>query len=243
MTGFCEADESMFYRNIKKVHKIATMSGVTSVSITGKGEPLVNFEDTRKVIKEFSDFPVEVQTNGIKISKNTELIDLLYMAGLDVLAISVDNLEDVKGLEKAVERAHDFGLTVRFTFNVTDIFPKNIHFQSFVEICKANKIDQFSFRRITSANYTEENKVHAWIKEHAENNMYDVLINQFKNGNYRMIRNLPYGAKLYDVENMSFTYFDYCIQDDNNDDDIRSLIYMENGHVYTSWNSEASRIF
>jgi hypothetical protein len=49
------------------------------------------------------------------------------------------------------------------------------------------------------------------------------------------IMRLPYGATLYMVEGVSCTHFDYCIQDSNNDNDIRSLIFHEDGHLSTSW--------
>ena len=57
------------------------------------------------------------------------------------------------------------------------------------------------------------------------------------------LRTLPYGAKLYDIYGISVTYFDYCIQDSSNEDDLRSLIFQEDGHLNTNWNSEAGRIF
>ncbi len=59
----------------------------------------------------------------------------------------------------------------------------------------------------------------------------------------RVLRKLPYGATLYDLDGIAVTHFDYCVQDDSGEDDVRSLIFLEDGHLYTAWNSPASRIF
>ena len=242
MTGYIESDESLFRRNFKKILNIAKMSEVSSVSITGKGEPMLNIPMVIEVAEVFSEFPVEIQTNGILLAKDPNLLNELWKAGLDIIAISIDNIKQFEELKNVTKHAHDLGMTVRYTVNVTDQLPK-YSFKKYVDIMKKYNIDQFSFRQITTANFTEESEVHTWIKEHAENDRYSDLIFQFKNFNYRHLRDLPYGAKLYDVEGMSFTYFDYCVQDNSNEDNIRSLIFMEDGHVYTSWNSSASKLF
>jgi len=36
---------------------------------------------------------------------------------------------------------------------------------------------------------------------------------------------------------------DYCVQDDNNGKNRRSLIYQSDGHLYDSWNFKESIIF
>jgi hypothetical protein len=46
-----------------------------------------------------------------------------------------------------------------------------------------------------------------------------------------------------DVGGIAVTFFEYCVQDSNGEDDIRSLIYNQDGHLYTTWNSPASMIF
>ena len=59
----------------------------------------------------------------------------------------------------------------------------------------------------------------------------------------RVIRKLPYGATIYDIGGIAVTWFDYCIQDAHGVDDIRSLIFQEDGHLYTAWDSPASILF
>ncbi len=51
------------------------------------------------------------------------------------------------------------------------------------------------------------------------------------------LRQLITGENLYEWEGISFTHSDHCIQErSNGEDDIRSLVFLEDGHVYTGWN-------
>jgi hypothetical protein len=51
------------------------------------------------------------------------------------------------------------------------------------------------------------------------------------------------GIEVYDIMGMSVCFSDYCIQQENRMEDIRSLIFHQDGHVYTSWDSPASILF
>jgi len=57
-----------------------------------------------------------------------------------------------------------------------------------------------------------------------------------------LIRELP-NLRIYDYKGLSVSSSDYCMQDESGADDIRSLIFMEDGHLYTNWNSKASILF
>ena len=250
MTGYMKSDWELFKININKVKRMANIAGVTSVSITGKGEPTLNLEAVLFVCNELKDYPIEIQTNGLKLLESPILIDKLCNMGVDIFAISMDQIIDFEKLKPVIERIKKLNRTVRVTLNITDNLPNpdSVGFRDYINYCKKYGIDQFSLRQITVANYTEPSSTHKWIEDHASNGYYDKLIEQFEkiqhdSYKYQFLGKLSYGAKLFDVDGISFTYFDYCIQDSNNGEDIRSLIYMEDGHVYTNWSSLASRIF
>lgn len=73
MTGKSSHDSKTWYRNIQKVGKLAEIAGVTSILITGKGEPILNevHEESFicKVCNIFKGYPIELQTNGIYLAK------------------------------------------------------------------------------------------------------------------------------------------------------------------------------
>lgn len=132
------------------------------------------------------------------------------------------------------------------TFNVTNSLKFcNLTFQSLLEYCLKWNIDQLTLRKIVAPNYTNETVQSEWIKENVDPQLYLRLIGEIKQACKKghHIRTLPYGGEVYDFYGVAVSYSDYCVQDDNNTEDIRSLIFMENGHVYTAWNSKASILF
>jgi len=240
MTGYMKSDFDLFRININKVKKMANTAGVTSVSITGKGEPTLNFFYIEFICQELKDYPLELQTNGLAMARNLTLVDSLVNIGIDIFAISMDKISDFEDMKPVIDRIKALNRTVRVTLNITDMLPSPtaIRFEDYINYCKKYNVDQLSFRQITVSNHTEYTNTHKWIDKHAHNDYYDRLIGQFKaQEKYnQFLESLPYGAKIYNVDGISFTYFDYCIQDTNNGEDIRSLIYMEDGHMYTNWN-------
>lgn len=266
MTGYMTADEELFINNLRKARHLAEMSQVSSISITGKGEPLLNLKMVRDVVREFRDFPVELQTCGLELADDTSLVDLLVLEDVDIFALSFDNWSDFEAMKYVIERVNRLNRTVRVTMNVSDMLIKPFkeagsrvpEFMDYINECKKYGVHQFSFRRLSipygSCGTPEGNRTANWIREHAKEDMntgvgyYQKLLRQFSDAcetdEIGMLRDLNYGAKLYTVRGISFTYFSYCIQDSSkNSEDIRSLIYQEDGHIYTTWNSLAGRIF
>jgi hypothetical protein len=251
MTGFLKPSPTLFFRNIEKAKTLAKHANITSVLITGKGEPMLEFDLVMKVIDEFRDFPLELQTNGKLLNENPEIkLSTLAVRGLNVLAISIDNPNEMIEYAPLVKKAQELGMLVRFTVNLTDRF-KGFAFYNIFEIARRRvEVDQFSIREVTiptDAIDTEESKnAQEWINKHVPNDFVKRIQFGMKAeleewGRYLMP--LPYGAKLYDLDGVSVTWFDYCVQDSNEGDDIRSLIYQEDGHMYFTWNSKASRLF
>jgi len=257
MTGYMKANKELFFRNLRKAKTLATASQVTDVIITGKGEPMFNEEsrnDVLEVCDILNEFPIVLQTNGRFLLKDAHKdgywIQLLStVAEMNTVAVSIDNKSLFHLYKRLWEELNENGFTIRVTVNLNNVSVEE-PFEWYIEQCKKYGIHQISFREITIPNYRQEteesNKAAEWIKERATKGINEwiaaLAVKLANNG--RKLRNLPYGAVLYDYEGISVTHFDYCIQDSSeNGDDIRSLIYQENGHMYTTWNSEASRIF
>ncbi|GAI14101.1 unnamed protein product, partial [marine sediment metagenome] len=117
--------------------------------------------------------------------------------------------------------------------------------------CLDLNIEQLTFRVIAIPNYVEFNsaisqKTKKWIQDNIKADdviMFLDSMESYLKGIGKIIRVLPYGAILYDYRSLSVTKFDYCVQDGAKEYKIRSLIFQEDGHLYTHWNSLASRIF
>jgi hypothetical protein len=201
------------------------------------------------VIDEFNEFPLELQTNGKHLKENPEKLTTLAMRGLNVLAISIDHTNGIYEYKELIKKAQELGMLVRYTFNLT-YWLELLSFEKLFEMCADVGIDQLSIREVSiptdAIDAQRSIEAQNWIKKHVKQGevsrihteMEATLVNHG-----RFLMPLPYGAKLYDLDGISVTWFDYCVQDSNEGDDIRSLIYQEDGHMYFTWNSKASRLF
>jgi len=249
MTGYLKPDHTLFFRNLKKVKTLAKHSQITSVLITGKGEPTLEWDLLMSILDEFNEFPVELQTNGKELNKHLEKIMTLATHGLNVLAISIDHPDEMLKNYDLVKKAQDNGILVRYTINLTDRFNK-FNFDLLFHECTKISIDQFSLREVTipmdAVDTAVSKSAQKWIEKNVDPNfvltMYEQM-NETLGENGRFLMSLPYGANLYDYKGISVTWFDYCVQDSNEGNDIRSLIYQEDGHLSMCWNSRASRLF
>lgn len=247
MTGFIESDGSLFYKNINKALTVSKQAEITSVLITGKGEPTMDLGLLYTII-EFIDkkyyLPIELQTNGILLKNNKHIVPTLKDCGLDVIAISIDNKFQLDRYGDLFDYIKQLNLVLRVTVNITNML--DLSFDQLLEYCILKNIDQLTIRRIVPPEDPKASQVVNWIKENAPVTLYDDMVKEAKeviNKNGKLIRQLSHGANIYDLSGVAFTHSDYCIQEFNMGSNIRSLIYQENGHLYTSWNSKASILF
>jgi len=264
MTWYPPKDEHSWLVNRDKVVNFARMAQVTDVIITGKGEPSLRTGFLMSVLTTFAGWPLVLQTNGRFLSGHPEKIQVLSDHGLNVLAVSIDDpkqMNEYKDLWDVVKWHPP--LTARVTVMVTPEVCQ-VPFLDWVDMSLDRGIRGLSFRQITvpeeCADTPEAKQTAEWIRsiQHTP-----AVLNWTRNFEWefkeserdkdhpsityhhdkKLVRKLPYGAVIKDFKGVSVTKFDYCIQDTCGDDDIRSLIYNQDGHLYTSWSSPASMIF
>jgi hypothetical protein len=247
MTGYLETNRGLITRNLPKVKELAHVGQVTSVLFTGKGEPTLNETDLFWLMKEFNHLPLGLQTNGLRLSRDLHLLERIAKAGLNTLAVSIDDLKQFTDYYELFARSKELGVLTRVTLNITNKLPKEINFESLVSLCKENYVRQLMLRNVVIPNNVPLNTPTVlWILKNVDPSMYPRLQNELKEAcekNGMAIRRLNFGSMVYDYREVSVTYSDYCVQDSNDGKDIRSLILMEDGHCYTSWNSDASALF
>jgi len=244
-----EHDYDMMQRNFKKLIRLANNSRTSSLLITGKGEPLLNFDSVANICYAFKDFPSDIQTNGIWLKNNLDAVKTLKNLGLDNFAISIDEMPFIDEIVDLLDKIKSCNLTTRICINVTDKLNEYYTFDKIISITKKYKIDQLLFRNVNIPNIVintpEAQKAQEWINQHVQKSRYNVLFAQMSGSEYRIgiIRSLPHGVVVYDVDGISVTFSDYCIQEYNKINDIRSYIMLPDGHVYTSWDKKSSRLF
>ena len=252
MTGYIEPGLSTFFRNIEKARTLAKAANVSTILLTGKGEPLLNFETTCYILEHFREYPTEIQTNGLWLSKHPDIVGFLKGYGLDTIAISVDHLDQMDDLEQLIKAIIECNMTCRICLNLTDKIPTDLSFKDIFYTIKEFNIHQLLIRNVMipkKVNYNTERAAKAvtWIGKHVDPKVYKKLYVDFEamiNLENDLVRTLPHGAEVYYLDGIDVSFSDYCIQESNNTKDIRSLIFLEDGHMYTSWDKvPASRLF
>src|SRR5512137_774891 len=94
------------WRNFRKACQLAARSGVTTVMLTGKGEPTLFPEQISAYLQALQpfDFPlVELQTNGILLGEQSERgrahLEAWSQAGLSLVAVSIMHYEPERNRE------------------------------------------------------------------------------------------------------------------------------------------------
>jgi len=246
MTGNVETNTVLFEGNMQKVLGLAERCGVTNILVTSKGEPILNMLSINIIGDMFHSFILEIQTNGIKLSKHKRLIDELYKYHYNIIAVSVDQPDDFRKFESLWEAINERNMISRATVILTRHFDTWM-FRDFINICKTYGIRQLTLRNMTIPDKVVATKealeVKNWILKYGDPQIYSRLIGAFESLGGDFVRTMSFGARIYDIEGISFTYFDDCIQENTINGDLRSLIYLEDGHMYTAWDKRGSIIF
>lgn len=246
MTFFPKENPSLFIRNLPKAQRIAEIASVNSVLITSKGEPLLNTETVLMCCEYFASFPLEIQTNGVFLTKQT--IGQLYKKGVNTVAISVDSYKNLLLYRYSYDICNDLGINVRITVVLSDLWDAASGYD-FLADCNTMGIKQVTLRTMTVPVHRQITKESIntadWITNNNHAERYEGFLSHIKTyetkGN--LIRTLPFGSSVYDMEGVAVTTIPYCIQEANNTTDIRSLIYHQDGHLYSSWDKRSSIIF
>lgn len=241
MTGAIPGDIWLMRRNADKVARLAKQAQVSSVLFTGKGEPLQSIVALTQLAPVFQEFPMELQTNGELLSM--EMIDSLAFLKFNTIAVSCNSLGDYEARKGVLERISSTRMISRLVFNLTDMLETQT-INELVMLCRQVYARQLILRNITIPTGTDpRNETAKWIVEHTKPNRYGSMVKAFLRKKPRKIRQLAHGDSVYEMDGVSVCMNEYCVQDTAGEEDIRSLIFQEDGHVYTAWNSPASILF
>lgn len=235
--------------------QFARDNGCNVVVLTGTGEPVQNM----RFIEFFSKInstlttpfkSIEVQTTGVML--DDEKLAKLRELGVTTISFSISNIFDnnrnleligcaeklrfdVFEIIKLVKK-HDFNL--RLSLNLVNDYDK-YSVEEVIAKCKELGADQVTFRKLYKSNLS--NEIDKWIDENASKTFYDELVKYIeKNGRYIGI--LPFGPKIYDVEEMSMVIDGDCMSEEAKDT-YKYLILRENAKLYSKWETKASLIF
>lgn len=249
MTGYMKSNTELFLDNLWLAERMAEQMGVSSVLITSKGEPFQCKEELlQQVYDIFVAYPLEIQTNGLILLNDDFHID----DHLNVVAVSVDDpIYFEMRYSDIWEKISKSNAIARATILMSARF-KGWTLSNFLRKCEQFNIRQLTFRRATIPENRIRNKESQgavdWIEQHNCIGYYrdiidEIILFSHNSEENTLVRKLPFGAEVHDFDGISLTYFDYCLQEYSNGGNLRSLIYQEDGHMYTTWNRKGSIIW
>lgn len=241
-------------RNLLKALLFAERSGVSTILLTGKGEPTLFPKDITTYLTHICKngrFPfIEMQTNGFVLDSSDRMdsdFKAWYDQGLTTVSVSIvstnpfKNGEIMKGnnggpteTARVVKKLHDFGFSVRI--NCTMLKGVVDSWQRVKETahwCSQHKVEQLTIRDVTAPERTEDPKVSSWVKAH---NIGGLAQDSIKSGLEKEavpLLRLPHGAVIYDLDGQNIC-FNNCLTHPESEE-IRQIIFFPDGHLRYDW--------
>jgi MoaA/NifB/PqqE/SkfB family radical SAM enzyme len=253
------------YRNFRKTLKLAEIGGVSTVIMTGKGEPFLYPSQILDYLYSMKDsnFPfIEIQTNGelltkekIGVSNVDDLLKEMYDRGVTSILLSnvgpdpelnrqiyFPSKKAYYNMGKLVDRIQKAGINVRLTtIGIKGGVDSVENLDQLVEWAKFLGVKQLTWRPVNEPGEgnTSDGDVTAWVKQHYIDPETTRLIHQHVSLKGTMLYKLVHGAAVYDYKGMNLCLTN-CLTRDPNEDTIRQLIFFPDGGLYTDWAMKGS---
>jgi molybdenum cofactor biosynthesis enzyme MoaA len=207
-------------------------------------------------------FPiVELQTNGKAIAeKGIESALLTNKSPFTHVSISIADIEwqrssaimgDEKGFNywDAVREVLSTGAVCRLSLNMINSEKWTwgsaySELVTFVDKCLKNGVHQLTLRELGLPmrwqRFVDDEMSHGevavslWIEE---NRLSTDILNNISHRidlDHKVVRHLSYGPPVYDFRGISLSIAS-CMTETDNPEEVRSLIFQPDGHVYSSW--------
>lgn len=249
------------FKNFDNALRLAEIGGVTTVLLTGKGEPTlypdliteyleVMFDD----YKNYSMFPfVELQTNGIELFKLEE--ELKLWRGLGLTTICLSNMgydhgynekifsKNYNHIGEMVPWLDDLGFTVRLTTMLS--------FRGIYQIPEVERMIEYA-RTIGAKQLTMRDL--KFPKNYRNSAPYEYVMNNRLGGTRincirawldhkgTKVMKLAHGAYVYDVNGQNVCLADCLTTDQNSWENIRQIIYWPDGTIGYDWSYKGANL-
>lgn len=252
-------DKKIHWRNFNKGAQLARDARVSTVIITSYGEPTLFPKEISAYLSELIPykFPIiELQTNAVVFElfkeKYTDYLKKWYELGLDIIAISIVHYdkeinrecymprkEKYIDLQGVIQQLKDIGFSVRLNCTLAkgwmDSAEKLHHLIKFSKQCGAF---QLTVRPVNTPFDSRNKGVSTWVKDHL---LEETQVQEFKDylrNNGVVLLKKPYGAIIYDIKGYNVCMTN-CFTLDENQDNMRQLIFFPNGALRYDWQYNA----
>lgn len=244
-------------RNFDKACRFAQMSGVSTVLLTGKGEPTLYPERISFDLHSLGkwNFPfIELQTNGILIPEYPyATLETWYDRGLTTVSVSCVHYNktynrrvfsnEYPDLQDVVVRLHSVGFSVRLSCVMIKGYIDRVEeIKEFIEKCKEWGVEQFTIRHVSNNVETEYVPgIYQWVEDNKVSYCQRREINLFFSFDKKstLLLALAHGAKVYDYDGQNVC-LSTCLTRSKDPQDIRQIIFFPDGHLYFDWEKKGA---
>ena len=245
--------------NFDKACRLSQINNVSTVLLTGKGEPLLYPDQVTEFLKRMKkfDFPIiEIQTNGLVFGRDWKKYEPYLKEwrelGLNTIAISVVHYKDSKNkeiytqneeyidLEDVIKKLHEVGYSVRLSCIMLKGYIDSVEeVKNFIEKAKQWGVEQLTIRSVTVPKKSENKKVYDWTKNKIVTKGQILDISEFLEKNGNKLMTLDHGGIVYDFEGQNICISD-CLTIKPSTEDLRQLIFFPDGHLRYDWQYEGA---
>ena len=255
--------KNKYYYNLQKACRFAEMKGVTTVLLTGKGEPTLYPEEIANTLQDINkwNFPfIELQTNGLKIAEwianddregRTRILDWLNL-GMTTIILSIVHYEDDRNaeiyrkpymnLEKTIDKLHKLGFSVRLSCIMMKTYIDSpFEIKNLIRFAKKNEVEQLTIRPVSVASDSVVLKTDwgRWALAHKPDDQNILLIHKLLKENGHKLMSLSHGAEVFDYEGQNICLSN-CLTIEPETDNLRQIIVFPDGKIRYDWNYEGA---
>jgi molybdenum cofactor biosynthesis enzyme MoaA len=240
--------------NFHKACKLSQINNVSTVLLTGKGEPLLypdQVTDFLKKMKKF-DFPIiEIQTNALVLGKDWDKYEGYLKnwrkLGLNTIAISIVHYEQEKNKEiytphqdymdlgEVIKKLHKIGYSIRLSCIMLKGYIDSIkELQKLIEKTKEWEVEQLTIRGVSVPKTSENKEVYDWTSSKILSKDILLEMSEFLNKQGNKLMTLDHGGIIYDYLGQNVCMSD-CLTIKPNTEELRQLIFFPDGHLRYDW--------
>jgi len=242
------------WMNFKKACRLSQINNVSTVLITGKGEPTLYPDQITEFLEHMQeyDFPIiEIQTNGVLFAKDWDRylphLKKWRELGLNTIAFSVvhykkeknqpvyDPSGDYMDLPDLISKLHGIGYSIRLScIMLKDHIDTIEEVKKFIQHSKDWGVDQLTIRGVGMPAKSESKDVYQWTKDHIVSKGKLLDVSEFLNKEGNKLMTLDHGGIVYDYDGQNVCMSD-CLTIKPSSEELRQLIFFPDGHLRYDW--------
>jgi MoaA/NifB/PqqE/SkfB family radical SAM enzyme len=249
------------WRNFHKAMQLAKTCQVSTVILTGKGEPTLfplQISDFLENMEKYEIPLIELQTNGLVLHdpEMTEYIADWYKHGLTMVNISVVSHmtelnqriytgdKEYPPLAFLIQKLHKLGLSVRLSVTMLDGYMSTWkHVEDFLDYARRLRVEQVTMRPVAAPSVSQSPGTAEWVSRlKLKPEQVNAISHMLEIKGTRILE-LPHGGCVYDVGGQNVCWTDCLTVHPEKKDFMRQLIFFPDGHLRYDWQHTGAVIF